>query len=183
MTRAVFRQSSQRQCHLQGWPARNASGLVTIPACTSHHALPPPRPPPCDAPGMSHLCRTAWHSRAGASAVTRCMPRRAHLLVMQNPMPQGSATRTRAAQAREQGVQDLQVEPVAAPTPAPALPPWCAWTTLLRNELVSDVDNRSLSAVDGGAPCAALSCAPAPSSSHKGKQAAPCRPFSHCMVA
>ena len=87
---------------------------------------------------------------------------------MTNPRAQGSATRTRAAQAREQGLQDLQAEPGQALTPAPALPPSCPWTNLLRNELATDVGNCAPGADDGGAPCGALSCAPAPSSSHMG---------------
>lgn len=129
---------------------------VTVPACTSFRANPPSTPSSSRCFGYIHLCRTAWHSRAGAPAATRCMQRRARLLLMQNPRAQESAARTRAAQAREQGLQDLQAEPAQAPTPAPALPPSCAWTNLLRNELATDVGDCALGAGDGGAPCAAL---------------------------
>lgn len=78
---------------------------------------------------------------------------------MQCPQGAGSATRTRAAQAHEQGLQDLHADPAQA-EPAQALPPFCAWTNLMQNELASVVDGCALGAGDGGAPCAALPCAP-----------------------
>ena len=72
------------------------------------------------------------------------------------PTAQVPAMSTRAAQAREQGLQ--HAEPVQALTPALALPPFRAWTNLLRNELAAGVGGHVLGTNVGGAPCA-----PAPS--------------------
>ena len=56
-----------------------------------------------------------------------------------------------------QALQVLQqAEPTQTQTPTPALPPFRAWTNLLRNELATDLGGRTLGTNVGGAPCATL---------------------------